>query len=37
MLANLIDKYVSNLDMENISDITVDNHAGDKRNKANIE
>ncbi len=34
MLANLIEKYASELDIENLSDITGDNHAEDDRNKA---
>lgn len=33
MLANLIEKYASDLDIENLSDITVDNHVEEK-NKA---
>lgn len=33
MLANLIEKYASDLDIENLPDITVDNHAEEK-NKA---
>ena len=34
MLANLIEKYVSDLDIENLPDIVGDNHAEDDRNKA---
>lgn len=34
MLANLIEKYVSDLDIDNIPNITVDNHAEDDKNKA---
>lgn len=34
MLANLIEKYASDLDIENLSDIAGDNHAEDNRNKA---
>lgn len=30
MLANLIEKYASDLDIENLPDITVDNHAEEK-------
>lgn len=33
MLANLIEKYASDLDIENSPDITVDNHVEEK-NKA---
>ncbi|MCI8517650.1 MAG: hypothetical protein HFG75_12435 [Hungatella sp.] len=33
MLANLIEKYASDLDIENLPDITGDNHAKVKRNK----
>lgn len=33
MLANLIEKYASDLDIENLPDITVDNHVEEK-NKA---
>lgn len=31
MLANLIKKYASDLDIENLPDITVDNHAEEKK------
>lgn len=31
MLANLIEKYASDLDIENLPDITVDNHAEEKK------
>ena len=34
MLANLIKKYASDLDIENLPDIAGDNHAKDDRNKA---
>ncbi len=34
MLANLIEKYASDLDIDNIPDITGDKHAKDDRNKA---
>lgn len=34
MLANFIEKYASDLDIENLSDIAGDNHAKDDRNKA---
>ncbi len=34
MLANLIEKYASDLDIENLPDIAGDNHAKDNRNKA---
>ena len=34
MLANLIEKYASDLDIENLPDIAGDNHAKDDRNKA---
>lgn len=34
MLANLIEKYVSDLDIDSIPDITVNNHAEDNKNKA---
>lgn len=34
LLANLIEKYASDLDIENLHDITGDNHAEDDRNKA---
>lgn len=34
MLANLIEKYASDLDIENLPDITVNNHAEDETNKA---
>ncbi len=34
MLANLIEKYASDLDIENLPDITGDNHAEDERNRA---
>jgi len=34
MFANLIEKYASDLDIENLPDITVDNHAEDEGNKA---
>lgn len=34
MLANLIEKYASDLDIENLLDITGDNHAKEERNKA---
>lgn len=34
MLVNLIEKYASDLDIDNIPDITVDNHAEGDRNKA---
>ena len=34
MLANLIEKYASDLDIENLPDITADNHAKDERSKA---
>ena len=34
MLANLIEKYASDLDTENLPDIAGDNHAKDDRNKA---
>lgn len=30
MLANLIEKYASDLDIENLPDITVDNHVEEK-------
>ena len=30
MPANLIEKYASDLDIENLPDITVDNHAEEK-------
>ena len=33
LLANLIEKYASDLDIENLPDITVDNHVEEK-NKA---
>ena len=34
MLVNLIEKYASDLDIENLPDIAGDNHAKDDRNKA---
>jgi hypothetical protein len=34
MLANLIEKYASDLDIENLPYIAGDNHAKDNRNKA---
>ena len=34
MLANLIEKYASDLDIDNLPDITGDNHAEDERNRA---
>ena len=34
MLANLIKKYASDLDIENLPDIAEDNHAEDERYKA---
>ena len=34
MLANLIEKYASDLDIENLPDIAGDNHAEDERYKA---
>lgn len=34
MLANLIEKYALDLDIENLPDIAGDNHAKDGRNKA---
>ena len=34
MLANLIEKNASDLDIENLPDIAGDNHAKDDRNKA---
>lgn len=34
MLANLIEKYAADLDIENLPDIAGDNHAEDDRNKA---
>lgn len=34
MLANLIEKYASDLDIENLPDIAGNNHAEDDRNKA---
>lgn len=34
MLANLIEKYASELDIENLPDIAGDNHAEDERNRA---
>lgn len=34
MLANLIEKYASELDLENLPDIAGDNHAEDERNRA---
>ena len=34
MLANLIEKYASELDIENLPDIAGDNHAEDERYKA---
>lgn len=34
MLANLIEKYALDLDIDNIPDITGDNHVKDDRNKA---
>ena len=33
MLANLIEKYASELDIENLPDITGDNHEEDERRK----
>ncbi len=33
MLANLIEKYASELDIENLPDITGDNHEEDDRRK----
>lgn len=34
MLANLIEKYASDLDIEKLPDITGDNHVENGRNKA---
>lgn len=34
LLANLIEKYASDLDIENLPDIAGDNHAEDERYKA---
>lgn len=34
MLANLIEKYASDLDIDNLPDVTVYNHAKDERDKA---
>ena len=34
MLANLIEKYASDLDIEDLPDIAGDNHAEDERNRA---
>ena len=34
LLANLIEKYASDLDIENLPDIAGENHAKDDRNKA---
>ena len=34
LLANLIEKYASDLDIENLPDIAGDNHAKEDRNKA---
>lgn len=37
MLANLIEKYASDINIENLSDITVDNHAEDEGNETRKE
>lgn len=34
ILTNLIEKYASDLDIENLPDITRNDHAEDERNKA---
>lgn len=34
MFSNLIEKYASDLDIENLPDITIDNHVEDGRDEA---